>query len=355
MAEPALRFPIPDRWPDLPRAWGGAVAEGDLRTLPEDFRVTEVPLLEPQGEGEHCWLYVRKRNANTPWVARRLARFAGVATGAVSYAGLKDRHAVTEQWFSVQLPGRADPDWGALQEADFRVLEARRHTRKLRTGTLRGNRFEVRIRGVHAEPEIVEQRLRAIAQGGFPNYFGSQRFGRDGANLAGAEQLFRGRRVARQQRGIYLSAARSALFNQLLAARVRDASWECARVGEALQLEGRSACFVAGEVDDALRQRLAALEVHPTGPLCGAGEPLPRQEAARYEQEQLQPFADWIDALQRLRVQAARRALRVRVQDLQWRLEEDGHWLLSFFLPAGSYATSLLRELFELRDRARAS
>jgi tRNA pseudouridine13 synthase len=334
-------------WDDLPCAWGGAVGSGRIRTAPEDFRVVEVASVVPAGAGEHSWLYVRKRGSNTQWVARELARHAQVPLSAVSYAGLKDRNAVTEQWFSVHLPGRPDPDWETLDSDAFQVLRAVRHSRKLKTGTLRGNRFVVRIRRFDAPREHFERRLQQLAAGGFPNYFGHQRFGHDGSNLAAAAQLLFGRRgrVSRHQRGIYISAVRAALFNRLLAARVADGSWNTALPGAALQLQGKSACFVAEEVDTVLLERLRALEVHPTGPLCGAGDVLACGHAAHYEQDVLQSCGHWIAALQRLRVSAARRALRVVPGDLGCAPDEQGNPVLEFFLPAGAYATSLLREI----------
>jgi tRNA pseudouridine13 synthase len=340
--------PIP-AWHELPTAWGGPLSPARFRIQPEDFQVFEVPLVAPGGEGEHCWLHVRKRNSNTQWVARQLARFAGVSPSAVSYAGLKDRKAVTEQWFSVQLPGRPDPDWKSLQHEDFEVLRAARHHRKLKTGALKGNRFRLRIRNVNAA-DGVDQRLQQLACGGFPNYFGPQRFGRDAGNLAEAVKLFTrpGSRLPRHKRGLYLSAVRSALFNQVLAARVGDDCWNTAMPGDALQLEGKSACFVAEAIDEQIDHRLQALEVHPTGPLCGDGEVLVRGQAAQYEAGQLQAYGGWIEGLQRFRVAAARRALRVLPGDLKWRLDADGSWLLEFSLAAGCYATSLLREVFDV-------
>jgi len=345
--------PIP-AWHELPTAWGGVLSPARLRLQPEDFQVFEVPHVEPGGAGEHCWIHVRKRNSNTQWVARQLARFAQVSPSAVSYAGLKDRRAVTEQWFSVQLPGRPDPDWQSLPQEDFEVLRAVRHQRKLKTGALKGNRFRLRLHDVDAAADDVEQRLRQLACGGFPNYFGQQRFGRDAGNLAEAQALFRRprSRLSRHKRGLYLSAVRAALFNQVLAARVDDGSWNRAMAGDALQLEGKSACFVAEVVDDEIETRLQALEVHPTGPLCGDGEVLARGRAAQYEAGQLQAYGGWIDGLQRFRLAAARRALRVRPGDLNWRFDADGSYVLEFFLPAGCYATSLLREVFDVDGEA---
>ena len=124
-------------------AYGQPEVTARLRLLPEDFCVTEIPLVQPDGEGEHVWLWLRKRNENTPRVAEQLARFAGVHPRQVSYAGLKDRSAVTEQWFSVQMPGRDAPDWQGLNSETLTVLRHARHSRKLRRGALKGNRFRI--------------------------------------------------------------------------------------------------------------------------------------------------------------------------------------------------------------------
>jgi tRNA pseudouridine13 synthase len=334
----------------LPRAYGDALGPATIRTVPEDFRVTEIPLITPDGEGEHCWLYIRKRNSNTPWVASRLASFAGVSPREVSYAGMKDRNAVTEQWFSVQLPGRADPDWKAINNDDFEVLEAKRHSRKLKTGALRGNRFQLRLRGVAADPSQIEARLEQLKRG-VPNSFGPQRFGRGGDNLVQAERLLaRPRaRVSRNKRSIWLSAVRSALFNRVLAARIEAGNWNTALAGDAFQLDGKSAVFTVPEVDDEIRVRVASGDIHPTGPLCGSGDPLASGVAAGLEQSTLEPYRDWIDGLDAFRMQHARRALRVIPGDLVWSQEADDQCLLDFSLPAGSYATSLLYEVFEVK------
>jgi tRNA pseudouridine13 synthase len=333
---------------ELPRACGGVVGTARLRERPEDFQVVELPRVAPSGDGEHSWLYLRKRASNTAWVARQLARHAGVPLSAIGYAGLKDRNAVTEQWFSVHLPGRADPDWSQLDSEALQVLQVCRHSRKLKTGTLRGNRFHIRLRHAQVDADQLDQRLRCVRSRGFPNYFGAQRFGRDGGNLAAAAQLLFGerRRVPRQQRSLYLSAARSALFNRVLAVRVADDTWDRPLPGEVLQLAGRSACFVAQSVDAALLQRVETGEIHPTGPLCGSGDQLTLSEAAAIEQCALSGCERWIEALRRLRVDAARRPLRALPADLSWQVE-GADWLLTFSLPAGAYATSLLAELVE--------
>ena len=310
-------------------------------------------MCEPEGTGEHLWLRVRKRGANTAWVARQLARWAGVGPGAVSYAGLKDRHAVTEQWFSIHLPGRADPDPRACTIEGVELIALRRHGRKLRRGALRGNRFEIRLRELAADPASLRSRVEALRRAGCPNAFGVQRFGRDAGNLEAARRLLggSGRRLGREARGLYLSAARSELFNRVLAARIEAGSWGRPLPGDRLQLDGRRGLFRIGQPDDEVMARAAALEIHPTGPLCGRGEPL--AELAPAEQAVLAPWADWIEALDRAGVDADRRSLRVRVADLCCEFDAPGEARLTFSLPAGSFATVLLDQLLDVEDAAR--
>ncbi|VAW73169.1 tRNA pseudouridine(13) synthase [hydrothermal vent metagenome] len=331
-------------------AWGGTVSAGIIRRHPEDFQVSEVPLVEPDGDGEHSWLHVQKTGSNTQWVAQQLAAYAGVKPNAVSYAGLKDRHAVTDQWFSVHLPGKPDPDWAALEHAEFQILVFKRHHRKLKTGALKGNRFTLKVRQVDGDKTSIDRRLEQVAAGGFPNYFGPQRFGRGGDNLALAAHMFanRKRKLPRSKRSIYLSAVRSALFNQVLSARVAEHSWNGLKPGEAVQLDGRSACFVAEQIDAELSRRLANGELHPTGPLCGDGESLCTGAAQAFEMAQVQAYQSWIDSLSSARLEVARRALRIIPGSLTWQHEDDQCLTLRFYLPAGCYATSLLAEVFEL-------
>ena len=331
---------------DLPYAFGGPAGSGRLRVEPEDFVVRELPVCEPDGAGEHVWLYVRKRNANTEWVARQLARYAGVTPRDVSFAGLKDRRAVTEQWYSVQLPGKADPDWKAARIEGVEIVRAARHSRKLKRGALRGNAFAIRMRAVDADAAAVEARIQAMATRGIPNYFGDQRFGRDGGNLAAATAMLRGEglRPDRHLRSLYLSTVRSFLFNQVLAARVKDGSWERAMPGDALQLDGRRAWFVAGADDADVTARAQVMDVHPTGPLWGRGPLATAAAACRLEEECLAPYAELRTGLERAGLEQDRRALRVRVQDLECQRDGDD-LLLHFSLPAGSYATAVLREL----------
>ncbi|MDN5925146.1 MAG: tRNA pseudouridine(13) synthase TruD, partial [Xanthomonadales bacterium] len=228
---------------ELPYAHGGAALSARLRTTPEDFRVDEILGYVASGEGEHVLLQVQKRGANTDWVARELARFAGVAPLAVGYAGQKDRHALTTQAFSVQLAGKPEPDWSQFPHAEVSVLSSTRHLRKIKRGALAGNRFELVLREVSGDHALAEQRLAAIAARGVPNYFGEQRFGRGGANVERALAMFAGKRVDRATRSMLVSAARSQIFNDVLAARVVDGSWDQALDGEIWSLAGSRSWF----------------------------------------------------------------------------------------------------------------
>ena len=331
----------------LAYAWGKPLATARMRQHPEDFQVTEIPLLEPGGEGEHVWLWIRKRGENTLYVAEQLSTLAGVHPRQVSFAGLKDRHAVTEQWFSVQLPGKDEPLWETMNSDTLAILRHARHSRKLRRGALKGNTFRITLRDITGDPGELEQRLGIIAREGVPNYFGEQRFGRNGSNLQTADRLFRNPklRLSRNKRSLTLSAARSLLFNQVLAARVNAGNWNAPLVGDAMQLDGSHSYFIAESVDADLSGRVASQDIHPTGPLHGRGE-TPAQGACReLEAAVLANHASWCAGLEAAGLQQDRRALRLGVTDLAWQWGPCGELLLTFRLPAGAYATSVLREV----------
>ena len=331
---------------ELPFAFAGPPARGTIRVTPEDFVVDEVTGITPTGAGEHAWLRIRKRNANTQWVAQRLAALAGVRAVAIGYAGLKDRRALTSQAFTVHLPGRPDPDWSALEGAEIEVLEVTRHQRKLQRGALRGNRFRLRVCDLDGDPALLAQRLGQTAERGVPNYFGPQRFGHGGGNLAAAAALLQGAVLAdRFQRGMAISAARAFLFNAVLAGRVAAGTWDVALPGDVVQLDGRRPLFRVEPDDGEIDARVRALAVHPTGPLPGCpGRTLePGAEVLALEEAWLAPHGAWVDGLARLGVEAERRALRLRVRDLGWAVSGDT-LDLAFELPAGGFATTVLRE-----------
>ncbi|MDF1582424.1 MAG: tRNA pseudouridine(13) synthase TruD [Methyloprofundus sp.] len=331
--------------PDWAYAYGGAQSQGMIRKTPDDFIVNEIQSFDLSGVGEHAFLLIEKCGENTEFVARSLARFAGVRQRDVSYAGLKDRHARTRQWFSVWLPGKPDPDWSALNSDSIKVLQATRHSRKLKRGSLAGNQFILRIQDYQGDKAILEQQLQAIKEQGVPNYFGEQRFGRGGANVARALALFAGEKISRAQRGMYLSAARSYLFNHILSARVVDKSWNQALVGDALMFDDSHSFFQAEVLDASILQRLAQLELHPTTVLWGKGELQVAGEVALLEQQIIEQFADLAKGLIAFGMEQDRRALRSHVKELQWDFIADDCLQLRFSLNAGCYATAVLREI----------
>lgn len=329
----------------LPRASAGAPFTGRIRSVPEDFIVEELPAFEASGEGEHLLLDIRKRGMNTAFCAERIARWAGVDVREVSYAGMKDRHALTTQRFSVRLPGKSAPDTALLEDAECTVLGAARHNRKLARGALAGNRFILVLRELAEAADALEPALREIGGRGVPNYFGEQRFGAEQANVGKALGMFEGRRVERGKRAIYLSAARSYLFNQVLSQRVRDASWNAGLDGEVWMLDGSRSIFGPEPASAELTARCAALDIHPTGPLWGAGE-LRSQDAALALERQL---AEWqpqlCRGLESAGLRQERRALRLLPKHMHWRPLDDSTLELRFELPPGAYATSVLAEL----------
>ena len=335
----------------LPRAHGEAVLSARMRSVPEDFRVEELPSFEPSGSGEHLLLTVEKRGMNTAYAARLLAEWAGVQEMAIGYAGLKDRHALTVQRFSVHLPRRVAPDIALLErEGELRVLGHHWHSRKLPRGALAGNRFGLLLRDVQGAPGAIDQRLARIAEAGVPNYFGEQRFGREGDNIAQARSMFAGRRVRREQRGILLSAARSQLFNRVLAARVGRGDWDRALPGEVWMLDGTRSVFGPQPLDEALDARLQQMDIHPTGPLWGRGALRSADDVAGIENAALADEESLAlnKGLERAGRSQERPALRVRAGGLEWTRPAPGTLSLTFSLPAGSYATAVLAELGEV-------
>lgn len=330
---------------DLPYACGTPPLVARLRSSPEDFLVEEILGYDAEGTGEHALLWVEKRGANTDWVARELAKFAGVAPVAVGYAGTKDRHAVTRQTFSVQLAGKPDPDWSAFPYAEVKVLAATRHTRKLKRGALRGNRFVLVLREVQGDREAAEQVLQQIAARGVPNYYGEQRFGREGGNVAQARAMFAGQRVDRNQRSFLLSAARSQIFNSVLAARVERGAWDTPLDGEIWSLAGSRSWFGPEPFNEVLAERLARADIHPSGPLWGQGEPPTQAEAGALERQIAAACGDLAEGLVAARMDQERRPLRLLPKDMKWRWLADDVLELSFELPAGAYATVVVREL----------
>lgn len=340
----------------LPLAFGAPLLTASIRSTPEDFQVDELPAFEATGEGEHLLLDIRKRGANTVAVAKQLAQWAGLPEMAVSYAGQKDRHAVTTQRFSVHLPKRVAPDLAALASDEVQVLASTWHNRKLQRGALAGNRFKLVLRDLQGDAVAIDERLRLIAARGLPNWFGEQRFGRDGGNVPAALQMFAGRRVRKDQRSMLLSAARSALFNRVLAARVEQGNWDTPLDGEVWMLDGSRSVFGPEPMSDVLAERLARFDIHPSAPLWGVGE-LRSADAARALEEQALSDDQALAlraGLEEAGLKQERRALRLRPALMQHQWLATDVLELSFALPPGCYATAVLHELGQTNDASRA-
>lgn len=333
--------------PDWQRAYGDPVFQGLIKQTSSDFNVTEILGYALSGAGEHDFLWIEKDGVNTAWVAGKLAVRAGIRDVDVGYSGRKDRQAITRQWFSVRRPTGAGTDWECFEEPGVAIIEQTRHEKKLRRGAHKGNHFRIAIRAVSADTGVIDERLALIGVGGVPNYFGEQRFGRGGNNIALAQDLFAGRRLKRNKRSIALSAARAFIFNHILQARIREASWDKAVPGEALNLDGSGSVFVADQIDADLQARLMSLDIHPTGALWGCGELVCRDAAARIDTAMAAQFETLNHGLQQHKVRQARRALRLAVRDLKWEIEDDTLWL-DFWLTSGGFATSVLREIAHL-------
>lgn len=327
------------------------LASALLRQQPDDFIVDEDLNFTPSGAGEHVLLHIEKIGQNTQFVAKQLAEITGLRARDISYAGLKDRHALTRQWFCFKWPIKQELDWQSWQLDGCKILSMQRHYRKLRLGALKANRFSIRLRQV-SNCEAVIQRVEQVIQG-VPNYYGEQRFGINGGNLTLAQQLFAGNGIAdRKIRGLALSAARSFVFNQQVSARIAAGLFNKVIDGDVLQLNGSGSVFRTGQADAQLQHRLDTQDVHITAVLAGIGEPMVSGAAAEFEQAALLPYVDLVTGLQEFRLKAERRAMRLVPQQLK--IEQQGSdLLLNFALPAGCFATSVLRELVNYRDCGR--
>ncbi|MCL5043033.1 MAG: tRNA pseudouridine(13) synthase TruD [Gammaproteobacteria bacterium] len=332
-----------------PLAWGETCGQARLKASAEDFSVTEVLDITFSGTGEHLWLLIEKREQNTEAVARLLAKASGISLRDVGYAGLKDRQAVTRQWFSLYLPRRDDPDLSALWQSDLRLIEQQRHQRKLQRGAHQANRFAIRLTELQAERAQLDNRLHQLAQFGVPNYFGPQRFGYGGQNLSEARD-WAGRGAlppARGKRSRLLSSARSYLFNQLLAARVAEGSWQQILPDDCVAFTDSRSHFAASRLaaDD---PRVAALDIHPTGPLWGEGEPPVTGSVLALEQAiaATEPvLTAWLAAAG---LKQERRILRLPIGELTWHYPTADCLQLEFTLPTGCFATVVVRELVSL-------
>lgn len=350
----------------------GKPPEGRFKATPEDFSVTEDLGFEPEAFGPHLWCWVEKSGIDTLQAISTLSRVTGIPTREIGYSGLKDRQAVTYQWLSLplELLGQSDLSEAhlvELQQAGVTILLRQRHPRKLKRGSHRANRFVINISFDEKQRETIRQRWEQIVLTGVPNYFGPQRFGYLGQNIPRSRALLqRGWSKKQDRKGLMLSTARSYLFNLTLSARVDAGSWNQALPGEVLNLQGSNSFFQSNKATLAeIVKRIDEFDVHPTAPLWGRGQLESELDALSVEQQTVQHEAELISGLERARVNMARRALRLVLEDAQWmdveRASTDaeanqstlgsnntpplGGARLSFSLPRGAYATAVLREL----------
>ncbi|SLJ85450.1 tRNA pseudouridine(13) synthase TruD [Psychrobacter sp. DAB_AL43B] len=354
-----------------------------------DFIVNEILPLDFTGEGEHLWLHIEKSGMNTAYLAKLLSEWAEIPLRDVGYSGLKDRHALTTQWFSLRIPKKQLPesefapiDIGV--DESVTILAQQWHNKKLNRGTHRANQFIITLRDIEfadlaietSEQDLsakqsakssIEQRLANISHSGVPNYFGPQRFGRNGNNIRTALALFarppqqsrpqpkksKRKITPREQNTMELSAARSLIFNEILAARVRDGSWDIGLAGEVFNLDGSGSIFASEELDDTLQARVKTGDIHPTGVLWGVGNDKVSGAAAAIETDIVDqsPLLTQLAAgLEQRDIKAQRRALRLPIEALSWEWhdkDDEQALVLNFTLTTGSFATSVLASLVQ--------
>ena len=313
----------------FPFAHGLELGTAQFRSAPEDFCVDEYLGFEPSGEGEHFYVHLKKINTNTEWLAKQIAEFCGVEKNDVGFCGLKDRHAITTQWFSVYAPKQKHYDWTAFiarQNGAVELLGHSKHNKKLKRGQHEANGFRIALRNFVTNTELLSTRLQAIESRGVPNYFGEQRFGSNGNNLHAAQSwLEKGVRLKGAQKKFAMSAARSYLFNLVLAARVEANNW-------AVPIDG-----------DVLFNDL------PTAPLWGRGRSNTAGAALALENAALAPFTSWMDGLEHCGLNQERRALVLHPINFSHSCS-DNTLCLNFALPAGEFATAVLREIALLEN-----
>ena len=321
---------------DFPTVYPSLKLSAHFRSYPEDFIVHEELGFEPSGSGEHWLLHIEKTGQNTHWVAEQIALYCGLSLQDVGYCGRKDRHAITSQWFSLYAPKQSDVDWDSLAIEGVTVLSVHRHAKKLRLGSHKANHFSLRLRGVTCEGASVsderQQQLSVDIQDrlskGVPNYFGEQRFGRDKSNLTSAQEWFAQKRKPHpKRRSMVMSAARSYLFNLLLAERIKQNNWQTPLLGDVLD------------------------QNWPTGPLWGRGRSQVSECSLSIEEQVFsglsEELSEWRRGLEYCGLKQERRSLALFPSNI------ESSWIgqdlrLDFTLPVGTYATAVLAEVAEL-------
>ena len=369
----------------LPQPMTPPILHARYKTVATDFVVNEILPNIFTGEGEHLWLHIQKMGMNTAYVAKLLAEWADIPLRDVGYSGLKDRHAITTQWFSLRIPKKQLPPTTfapvALGEDEsVQILAQHWHNKKLGRGAHQANQFIITLRDIQLAAvslnteqlsiakQKIAQHLAHISQLGVPNYFGPQRFGHNGNNIKEALRLFaepqkdnvksdnksksknKRKRAPTEHHTMALSAARSLIFNEILAVRVREGSWNTGMAGEVFNLNGSGSIFASEAIDDALRARLIEGDIHPTAPLWGVDNDKVSGAAASLENNVVQQnpvLTQLATGLMQRNIKAQRRALRLPIEGLGWEWQDAQTLILRFNLPTGSFATSVLAALVQ--------
>jgi len=338
---------------NLPFAHGGYAGSGLLRGQNSHFKVSEQLSFEPSGEGEHIFLLIEKDGLNTDDVVKILSKYAEVPRRSISFAGMKDRHAITQQWFSVQMPGKEGPDWEQLNDQSIQIKQVTRHIKKLKRGAIKFNYFEIVISHLEADEDLIQARADQIVQRGVPNYFMEQRFGYLGNNLTRVNKLFsRNEPIKnRKLKGLLLSSARSYLFNSVLSARVADKSWDKAVAGDAFILDGSRQFFKGEAISDDITDRLLRHDIHPSGPMFGIGDSIVSSDVKDMERVIFDDNTVFCDGLIKEKLESARRPLRVIPHEFNIKYLQNGCLNMSFKLQSGSYATAVIREILRVSNK----
>jgi len=329
----------------LAYAHGKPTITGILKENPDDFIVIENLSFDPSGEGEHLFLNIQKTNKNTLEVSDLLAKHFKVHPKNIAYAGLKDKCAVTSQWFSLPFPIKSKPDIQGLETESIKVIQSTRNIKKLKRGSILNNHFEIVLRDIQGNLSTLEHKVEQINQKGVPNYFGAQRFGKNENNLISAKKLFNNNiKCSRSQKSLYLSAARSFLFNEIVSKRIVDNVWDTVIEGDIATLNSSRSFFNIDSMDQKVQQRLKAGDIHLSAPLWGQGEAISKDNAFKLEQTVIQRNPIYSNGLENAGLQQDRRAMRLLIPDLKYRIA-DSNVTFSFSLSSGAYATSVIREL----------
>ena len=335
--------------PQLIYPYGAAQPGAQLKSTPEDFEVEEVLGFEPQGEGEHLFLWVEKRGLSTHELIERIARDHGFPGGQIGYSGLKDKHALTRQWLSLQLPGKADP-FDCPAGEGYRVLRQARHSKKLRPGSHKFNIFRLCLRELEDLPQQTRQQMECVSTKGFANYFGAQRFGRKADNVEQALAQLGKRRLSRSRKSILLSSLRSHLFNAILAQRIDQGHWQAPLEGDVFMLRGSHSIF-SEPADAALLERYRQLDLSPCASLYGTGRNLMSAQAAAIEQQVFAAQPEITACLESHHSKLQMRPLRAVVESFSYDYDAAEKLLrLELSLPAGSYVTTLLEHFLLLEE-----